>query len=80
MRPPPRFCALRRRKRLNEMFRVSLAKNIRSAFGLCGGMAFQACSQVSLTHSSASSRLSRMLREIVIQYAPYFCRDCSMAS
>ena len=59
--PPPRFSAFCLRQRSNDRLRVILPRNDDRIDGRCGGMAFHACSQVSLTHSSVSSRFRRML-------------------
>jgi hypothetical protein len=58
---------------------VILPKKARRIFGTVGGIAFQARSQVSLTHSSASSAFFRMPRAIAPQYLPYFLSDSEMA-
>ena len=58
--PPPRFCAVSLRQRLNARFRVIFARNSRSTLGRVGGMDRQAFRYVSLTVSSASASLHRM--------------------
>ena len=59
--PPPRFWALRPRQRSMEICRVILARKAFRKLGRRGGMVFHAARYVSLTLSSESSRLDRML-------------------
>ena len=60
--PPPRFCAQAASQRVKDRLRVMRPTNARRQPGRAGGMAFQVCSHVSLTHSSVSSWLRRMLK------------------
>ena len=69
---PPRLAARASRKRETARFLVTRESQAENSFGFSGGMAFQACSQVSLTHSSESSRLFRMRSATQKQSRPYF--------
>ena len=62
--PCHRFWARRARQRSRDRFRVIFPRNVSSLPGRLGGMASQARSQVSPTHSSASSRRARMRKAI----------------
>ena len=70
--PLPRFCAAARSKRSSARFRVMRPRYGASRAGRLVGMLFQAASQVSFSHSSASWALCRMLSAILRQYAPNF--------
>ena len=55
-----------------DRLRTIRPKNPGRLPGRWGGMAFQALWKVSLTHSSASSRLPSMFIAMARQYGPYF--------
>ena len=65
--PPPRFSALPRLYLLMARLRVIFPKKAANPPGLCGGIAFHTCSHVSLTHSSASSLLPKILPAMAAQ-------------
>ena len=73
--PLPLFRACSFSRRFRERFLVIFPKNAFRIFGIVGGMAFQARSHVSLTHSSVSSISPNMLYAILPQYRPYFASD-----
>ncbi len=66
--PVERFPALSCLIRLRHKFLVILPTYAFRLSGLCGGMEFQALSQVSFRHSSRSSKLARMFPAIFPQY------------